>query len=162
MGPPPLPSGWTQHKNADGRPYYYNTLIKKSQWKRPTAPTTAEVARVSSGSARQYPICEEHVSSDEDDDEDEEEPKQDAHKIPTWASSTRLEPSLASQYAQDPDAIFKNPVHKQETIVDLVAIFGEKDQSRRYHRRASSGNWSKDRLLDTEEQSYKRARGFGQ
>jgi hypothetical protein len=44
---------------------------------------------------------------------------------------------------------------------DLNEIFGNRSiRSKRRHQRTSSGNWSKDRLLPSEEESYKIAMGF--
>ena len=37
----PLPPGWTEYKNQEGRSYYYNTTTKITQWERPVAPTPA-------------------------------------------------------------------------------------------------------------------------
>ena len=37
----PLPPGWTEYKNQEGRSYYYNSSTKITQWERPVAPTPA-------------------------------------------------------------------------------------------------------------------------
>ncbi|KDQ64486.1 hypothetical protein JAAARDRAFT_117992 [Jaapia argillacea MUCL 33604] len=35
LGPPPLPSGWSEHISPTGQPYYYNTVTKESSYVRP-------------------------------------------------------------------------------------------------------------------------------
>ncbi|CDM35276.1 WW/Rsp5/WWP [Penicillium roqueforti FM164] len=44
--PPPLPSGWTQHRAPTGHLYYYNSSTKQSTYTRPqeTAPQTIQAA----------------------------------------------------------------------------------------------------------------------
>ena len=105
------------------------------------------------------PPQEERASSGGESESEEDEP---THKqlIPAWAQTARLQPALIEQYSTDPDGVFDTALHDQKEVVDLGSIFGRGDTSRRFHRRASSGDWSKDRLLDVEQQSYKRARGF--
>lgn len=39
--PPPLLSGWTEHKAPTGHTYYYNAATKTSTYTRPSAPSTA-------------------------------------------------------------------------------------------------------------------------
>ncbi|RDW75466.1 hypothetical protein BP6252_06608 [Coleophoma cylindrospora] len=40
-GPPPLPSGWTEHKAPTGHSYYYNAETKQSTYTRPVDTSTA-------------------------------------------------------------------------------------------------------------------------
>ena len=35
----PLPDGWSEHKTADGRVYYHNSLTNESKWTMPTVTT---------------------------------------------------------------------------------------------------------------------------
>lgn len=151
---PPIPPGWTEHKTPEGRSYYYHAATKKSTWERPCAarPESADAAK-------QYPIQEERVSSD-GESESEEDEAANKQLVPSWAQSSQLQPALIEQYSLDPDSVFDTALHDQTQVVDLTSIFGRGDNSRRFHRRASSGDWSKDRLLDSEQKQYKRARGF--
>ena len=151
----PLPAGWTEHKTPEGRSYYYHASTKKSTWERP-----AIVVPGSGDSATQYPIQEERADSGAESESEEDEPT-NKQLIPAWAQSAQLQPTLIEQYTFDPDGVFDTSLHESKEMVDLGSIFGRGDNSRRFHRRASSGDWSKDRLLDGENQSYKRARGIG-
>ena len=38
----PLPEGWSEHRTADGRAYYYNSFTKESKWTPPTTPAVPQ------------------------------------------------------------------------------------------------------------------------
>ncbi|KAH9938277.1 uncharacterized protein B0H18DRAFT_966380 [Fomitopsis serialis] len=38
IGPPPLPSGWTEHISPTGQPYYFNAVTQQSTYVRPLPP----------------------------------------------------------------------------------------------------------------------------
>ncbi|CAE7586189.1 SAC9, partial [Symbiodinium necroappetens] len=40
----PLPPGWTEHVDANGRTYFYNTNLRESLWKHPMDQEFVEIA----------------------------------------------------------------------------------------------------------------------
>eukprot|EP00559_Dactyliosolen_fragilissimus_P000490 CAMPEP_0184862638 /NCGR_PEP_ID=MMETSP0580-20130426/7074_1 /TAXON_ID=1118495 /ORGANISM="Dactyliosolen fragilissimus" /LENGTH=689 /DNA_ID=CAMNT_0027360591 /DNA_START=144 /DNA_END=2210 /DNA_ORIENTATION=+ len=91
--------------------------------------------------------------SEEESDYEDRSPKK---KIPSWAQKSKLIPALENQFLNgkvDPDEIF----HEVSTC-DLEAIFDQK--KKRYIKRTSSGNWTKDRVTASEKLVYKRTMGF--
>ena len=99
--------------------------------------------------------------SDTDDSDSESENDKQKKKIPTWAQRANLYSALEEQYngrigsrKVDPDDIFP-----EVQSCDLEAIFGPK-KSKQYKRRASSGNWAKDKVTVAEKLVYKRVMGF--
>ncbi|KAL1853519.1 hypothetical protein Daus18300_011800 [Diaporthe australafricana] len=52
--PPPLLSGWTEHKAPTGHTYYYNAATKTSTYTRPSAPSTAPAPMDPSASFMQH------------------------------------------------------------------------------------------------------------
>ncbi|EOD03931.1 hypothetical protein EMIHUDRAFT_108042 [Emiliania huxleyi CCMP1516] len=152
---PPLSAGWTEHKTPEGRPYYYHAATKKSTWERPGAARPG-----ADDAAKQYSIPEDRASSGDESESEEEDAPAKKQLIPNWAQSSQLQPALIEQYTMDPDNVFETALHEQTTVVDLGSIFGRSDQNRRGHRRASSGDWSRDQLLQEEVAQYKKARGL--
>ena len=98
----------------------------------------------------------EDESSDSESDDDAPQ-QQGKKKIPSWARGTALKRALIAQATNpdlDPDAIFPC-----QMTVDLAEIFGSFcAKKKRYANRGSSGNWTKDRVTQQEEQQYRRAR----
>eukprot|EP00967_Tisochrysis_lutea_P145331 scaffold272759_cov31-Tisochrysis_lutea.AAC.2 len=150
---PPIPPGWTEHKTPEGRSYYYHAATKKSTWERPC------VMQPGSGDAKQYPIEEDRASSD-GESESEEDAAAEKQLIPSWAHPSQLQPALIEQFTLDPELVFNTALHEQSQVVDLTSIFGRGNNSRRFHRRTSSGDWSKDRLMTAELHEYRKTRGF--
>lgn len=50
--PPPLRSGWTEHKAPTGHTYYYNAETKQSTYTRPTAPPLEEELQIDYGATQ--------------------------------------------------------------------------------------------------------------
>lgn len=80
-------------------------------------------------------------------------------KIPNWAQKPNLLRALQKQCIGpgrlDPDTIFP-----EVQTCDLEAIFDQKKS--RYSKRASTGNWTKDRVTAAEKLTYKRKMGYAQ
>ncbi|PWN34969.1 uncharacterized protein FA14DRAFT_160344 [Meira miltonrushii] len=55
MARPPMPiQGWTEHKNAQGRVYWYNQAEKRSVWEKPTELKTARERALSQTQWKEY------------------------------------------------------------------------------------------------------------
>ena len=95
--------------------------------------------------------------SDDDGDSDSEASESSKRKklIPSWAQKGQLLPALENQFCQDaqhyvdPDELFG----EVETC-DLKEIFGSPRKGK-YKRRASTGNWTNDRVTVAEKLAYR-------
>jgi hypothetical protein len=105
-----------------------------------------------------YQLSDNEVSSEEVDSEEEERLKQKNKSVPSWAKGESLQLALHRQFGRDtyvdPDLIFP-----QVTTINLDLIFQPKEK-KRYHKRNSSGNWTMDRLTQSEIRSYRQDMGL--
>jgi len=105
-----------------------------------------------------YEMSDREQSDTDDDSDSESHHHRQKKKVPKWAQKQNLLPALENQYANrdgrlDPETIFP-PV----TTCNLEDIFDQK--KRRYIRRTSSANWSKDGVTVNEIVAYKRTMGY--
>lgn len=92
-----------------------------------------------------------------DTDEEEERARRQRKRVPKWAHKENLRNALHRQYTDntvDPDALFG-----EVTSCNLEAIFGRK-KDKKYKKRTSSGNWTKDRATVAEKLAFKRQMGY--
>ncbi|XP_019758034.1 E3 ubiquitin-protein ligase NEDD4 isoform X7 [Dendroctonus ponderosae] len=62
----PLPSGWEERQDANGRTYYVNHIARTTQWERPTLTSnTAETEEVTRGEDREVFERRYHISAEE-------------------------------------------------------------------------------------------------
>eukprot|EP00762_Andalucia_godoyi_P006354 ANDGO_05813.mRNA.1 hypothetical protein len=117
----------------------------------------------SQAAGTRFVIPEDKEHSDSEDEEDDEEEtvqkkksKDEDPRIPSWARGEILDETVKNQARSgtDPDEIFG----VSEKSCDLESVFGE--GKKRYKRRTSSSNWSRDHFTKLEELEYKKAMGF--
>ena len=92
-----------------------------------------------------------------DTDEEEERARRVGKRVPNWAHKEHLKQALHRQYTNntvDPDDLFG-----EVTTCDLEAIFGNK-KAKRYQKRTSSGNWTRDKATVAEKLAFKRQMGY--
>ncbi|KAJ8941922.1 hypothetical protein NQ318_013255 [Aromia moschata] len=66
----PLPQGWEERQDANGRTYYVNHIARTTQWERPTlSNTTSEVRAVEREEQREVFERRFHISADEESNE---------------------------------------------------------------------------------------------
>lgn len=102
-----------------------------------------------------YEMSDRGESDSDDSDYEDKEPKK---KIPKWAQREFLRPALERQYLDGPHKIDPDDIFPEVSTCDLEAIFDQK--KKRYIKRTSSGNWTKDRVTVHEKLVYKRKMGF--
>ncbi|XP_066140916.1 E3 ubiquitin-protein ligase Nedd-4 isoform X3 [Euwallacea fornicatus] len=61
----PLPPGWEERQDANGRTYYVNHIARTTQWERPTLASSPETEEVARGDERQVFERRYHISVDE-------------------------------------------------------------------------------------------------
>jgi len=93
--------------------------------------------------------------SDSDSDAEDRAPKK---KIPSWAQKSKLIPALEKQFLDGPEKLDPDAIFPEVSSCDLEAIFDQK--KKRYQKRTSSGNWTRDRVTVAEKLVYKRHMGF--
>jgi Inner centromere protein, ARK binding region len=104
-----------------------------------------------------YEISDKEDSDDDDSDSDSSEGSKRKKRIPEWAQRDKLVAALECQFSHqdghyvDPDELFG-----EVESCDLRDIFGSPKKSNKYDRRASTGNWAKDRVTAAEKLAYKR------
>jgi hypothetical protein len=69
-----------------------------------------------------------------------------------------LRPALEKQFLDGPYKLDPDEIFPEVSSCDLEAIFDQK--KKRYIKRTSSGNWTKDKVTITEKLVYKRKMGF--
>jgi len=97
--------------------------------------------------------------SDSDDESEKEEEDIPKKKIPAWALKPNLIPALERQFLEGVGRIDPDEIFPEVSTCDLDAIF-EYKKKKRFAKRASSGNWAKDRVTASERLAYKRTMGF--
>ncbi|KAL3795322.1 hypothetical protein HJC23_009495 [Cyclotella cryptica] len=107
-----------------------------------------------------YEMSDRDEESDSEEDSEEEYDDKPKKTIPEWAQRANLNRALEKQFADglqrmDPDKIFG----EVETC-NLEEIFGDVKTKKRYHKRTSSGNWTKDHVTIAEKLAYKRTMGY--
>mmetsp|Transcript_6804 Transcript_6804/g.10019 ORF Transcript_6804/g.10019 Transcript_6804/m.10019 type:complete len:758 (+) Transcript_6804:314-2587(+) len=106
-----------------------------------------------------YEMSDREGDSDEESDaSDYYEEKGPKKKVPKWAQKDRLLPALERQFLDNPDRVDPDTIFHEVSTCDLEAIFGQR--KKRYAKRASTGNWTKDRVTASEKLVYKRKMGF--
>lgn len=81
-------------------------------------------------------------------------------QIPEWAQRTNLNRALEMQFADGPQRMDPDKIFGEVETCNLEEIFGDVKTKKRYHKRTSSGNWSKDHVTVAEKLAYKRAMGY--
>ena len=79
-------------------------------------------------------------------------------QIPKWAQKTNLLPALEKQFLGGEHKVDPDEIFPEVSTCDLEAIFDQK--KKRYIKRSSTGNWTKDTVTATEKLVYKRKMGF--
>jgi len=106
-----------------------------------------------------YEMSDRGESDSDTEEESDFEEQSSKKKIPKWAQKVNLIPALEKQFLGgqqhkvDPDEIFP-----EVSTCDLEAIFDKK--KKRYLKRSSTGNWTKDSVTVSEKLVYKRKMGF--
>jgi Inner centromere protein, ARK binding region len=105
-----------------------------------------------------YEISDREDSDDDDSESESSESSKRKKKIPEWAQRSMLVAALERQFSHkdgyqyvDPDELFG-----EVESCDLRDIFGSPKKANKYDRRASTGNWAKDRVTAAEKLAYKR------
>lgn len=107
-----------------------------------------------------YEMSDREEDSDESDSEsDDEDDRQRPKKaVPGWAKKESLHRALERQFAEGPDRLDPDKIFGEVLTCNLEEIFDKKKS--RYHKRTSSGNWSKDHVTLVEKLTYKRTMGY--
>jgi len=100
----------------------------------------------------------EESDSAESESDNENDEKNSKKTIPDWALKNNLLPALEKQFLDGPARLDPDAIFHEVSSCDLEAIFGQK--KKRYTKRASTGNWTKDRVTASEKLVYKRKMGF--
>jgi len=104
-----------------------------------------------------YEMSDRGESDSESEDESEFEEKS-SKKIPKWAQKVNLIPALEIQFMGGQQKVDPDEIFPEVSTCDLEAIFDK--QKKRYSKRASTGNWTKDGVTASEQLVYKRKMGF--
>ena len=96
----------------------------------------------------------------EDSDEDEMRAARRAKKVPNWARSHNLGPSLRLQEAYDPDWVFAGFCMQTCTLSSVFGPEAAASDRKAWERRNSSGDWHADRVSEQEVLDYRRAMGY--
>ncbi|KAL7552173.1 hypothetical protein ACHAWF_015397 [Thalassiosira exigua] len=105
-----------------------------------------------------YEMSEREDSDSESDSDDEYERQKPKKPIPAWAQRTNLHRALEAQFADGPSRLDPDKIFGEVITCNLEEIFDKKKS--RYHKRTSSGNWSKDHVTLAEKRTYKRTMGY--
>ncbi|XP_054722062.1 E3 ubiquitin-protein ligase NEDD4-like [Uloborus diversus] len=91
----PLPPGWEERQDANGRTYYVNHAARTTQWERPTGATQIEddVQQRSLESAQEF-RRRVHISVDHSDDVIADHPRDNTEILRTMLESQRLDPNI--------------------------------------------------------------------
>ncbi|KAF8793148.1 E3 ubiquitin-protein ligase NEDD4 like protein [Argiope bruennichi] len=92
----PLPPGWEERQDANGRTYYVNHAARTTQWERPTGATqVAEEAQQRSLESAQEFRRRVHISVDNTDDSlPDHQPRDNAEILRTMLETQRLDPNI--------------------------------------------------------------------
>merc|ERR1712238_517887 len=101
---------------------------------------------------------EDSDSSEEEDSDDEDDDNKKKKRVPSWAQRNKLLPMLEKQFLEGPGRMDPDEIFSEVSTCNLEEIFDQK--KKRYVKRTSSGNWTKDRVTATEKLVYKREMGF--
>lgn len=102
-----------------------------------------------------YEMSDRGESDSDDSEYSDRAPKK---KIPKWAQRENLRAALEKQFLDGPGKIDPDEIFPEVSTCDLEAIFDQR--KKRYLKRTSSGNWTKDKVTITEKLVYKRNMGF--
>lgn len=107
-----------------------------------------------------YEMSDRDEESDSEEDSEEESDNKPKKAIPEWAQRTNLNRALEKQFADGPHRMDPDKIFGEVETCKLEEIFGDVKAKKRYHKRTSSGNWTKDHVTIAEKLAYKRTMGY--
>ncbi|CAH1981354.1 unnamed protein product [Acanthoscelides obtectus] len=120
----PLPDGWEERQDANGRTYYVNHMARTTQWERPTLSNAISEPRAATDREEQREVFGRryHISAEDDlngsaDSSTNVSQSDDQTDSPTGTSSRR--DSLTSANGSTPTATSASQVQQQESLERL-------------------------------------------
>lgn len=83
-------------------------------------------------------------------------------QVPEWATRPNIARAIQQQFAEGPGRLDPDKIFGEVETCNLEQIFGDVKTKKRYHKRTSSGNWTKDHVTIAEKLAYKRTMGYNQ